>query len=78
MTSIVTDKWSRFCTIPSELIEDNSFLTAYKELLNTELDKRIHAVLKSNYKILEETKRYTEQEIEFEVKLKIQKINHIE
>ena len=78
MTSIVTDKWSRFCTIPIELIEDNSFLTAYKELLNTELDKRIHAVLKSNYKILEETKRYTEQEIEFEVKLKIRKINHIE
>ena len=74
MTSIVTDKWSRFCTIPTGLIEDNSFLTAYKELLNTELDKRIHAVLKSNYEILEETKRYTEQEIEFEVKLKIKRI----
>ena len=78
MTSIVTDKWSRFCTIPNGLIEDNSFLTAYKELLNIELDKRIHAVLKSNYEILEETKRYTEQEIEFEVELKIRKINHIE
>jgi Leucine-rich repeat (LRR) protein len=78
MTSIVTDKWSRFCEIPTGLIEDNSFLTVYKELLNTELDKRIHAVLKSNYEILEETKRYTEQEIEFEVKLKIQKINNIE
>ena len=74
MTSIVTDKWSRFCTIPNGLIEDNSFLTAYKELLNTELDKRIHAVLKSNYEILEETKRYTEQEIEFEVKLKIKRL----
>lgn len=74
MTSIVTDKWSRFCTIPTGLIEDNSFLTAYKELLNTELDKRIHAILKSNYEILEETKRYTEQEIEFEVKLKIKRI----
>lgn len=74
MTSIVTDKWSRFCEIPSGLIEDNSFLTVYKELLNTELDKRVQAVLKSNYEILEETKRYTEQEIEFEVKLKIKRL----
>jgi Leucine-rich repeat (LRR) protein len=74
MTSIVTDKWSRFCEIPTEMIQDNSFLTAYKKLLNTELDKRIDAVLKSNYEILEETKRYTEQDIEFEVKLKIKRI----
>jgi Leucine-rich repeat (LRR) protein len=74
MTSIVTDKWSRFCEIPTGLIEDNSFLTAYKELLNTELDKRINAVLKSNYEILEESKRYTEQEIEFEVELKIKRL----
>ena len=74
MTSIVTDKLSRFCEIPTEMIEDNSFLTAYKELLNKELDKRIEAVLKSNYEILEETKRYTEQEIEFEVELKIKRI----
>jgi Leucine-rich repeat (LRR) protein len=74
MTSIVTDKWSRFCEIPTALIEDNSFLTAYKELLNTELDKRINAVLKSNYEILEESKRYTEQEIEFEVELKIKRL----
>lgn len=74
MTSIVTDKLSRFCEIPTEMIEDNSFLTAYKELLNKELDKRIDAVLKSNYEILEETKRYTEQEIEFEVELKIKRI----
>jgi putative IMPACT (imprinted ancient) family translation regulator len=77
MTSIVTDKWSRFCEIPSEMLEDNNFMVAYKELLNTELDKRIDAILKSNYEILEETKRYTEQEIEFEVELKIRKINHI-
>jgi Leucine-rich repeat (LRR) protein len=74
MTSIVTDKLSRFCEIPTEMIEDNSFLTAYKELLNKELDKRIDAVLKSNYEILEETKRYTEQEIEFDVELKIKRI----
>jgi len=74
MTSIVTDKWSRFCEIPTGLIEDNSFLTAYKELLNKELDKRINAVLKSNYEILEESKRYTEQEIEFEVELKIKRL----
>ena len=56
------------------MMEDNIFLTAYKELLNTELDKRIDAVLKSNYEILEETKCYTEQEIEFEVKLKIKRL----
>ena len=74
MTSIVTDKWSRFCEIPTRLIEDNSFLTAYKELLNKELDMRINAVLKSNYEILEESKRYTEQEIEFEVELKIKRL----
>ena len=74
MTSIVTDKLSRFCEIPTEMIEDNSFLTEYKELLNKELDNRIEAVLKSNYEILEETKRYTEQEIEFEVELKIKRI----
>ena len=74
MTSIVTDKWSRFCEIPTEMIEDNIFLTAYKKLLNTELDKRIDAVLKSNYEILEESKCYTEQDIEFEVKLKIKRI----
>ena len=78
MTSIVTDKWSRFCEIPTEMIEDNIFLTAYKELLNTELDKRIDAVLKSNYEILDETKCYTEQDIEFEVELKIKKTNNIE
>jgi hypothetical protein len=74
MTSIVTDKLSQFCKIPSEMLDDNSFIDAYKELLNTELDKRIDAVLKSNYKILEETKRYTEQEIEFEVELEIKMI----
>jgi Leucine-rich repeat (LRR) protein len=74
MTSIVTDKWSRFCEIPTGLIENNSFLTAYKELLNKELDWRVNEVLKSNYEILEESKRYTEQEIEFEVKLKIKRI----
>ena len=78
MTSIVTDKLSHFCKIPSEMLDDNSFMDSYKELLNTELDKRIDAVLKSNYEILEETKCYTEQEIEFEVKLKIRKLNHIE
>lgn len=75
MTSIVTDKISRFCKIPPEMLEDNSFMVAYKELLNTKLDKKVNAVLKSNYEILEETKRYTEQEIEFEVKLKIIKRN---
>ncbi len=73
MTSIVTDKLSRFCEIPTGLIEDDSFLSAYKELLNTELDKRIHAVLKSNYEILEKTIRYTEEEVEFEVELQIKK-----
>lgn len=77
MTSIVTDKWSRFCEIPPEMIEDNSFLSAYEELFNKELDMRVNAILKSNYEILEETKRYTEQEIEFEVELKIRKLNHI-
>lgn len=74
MTSIVTDKLSHFCKIPSEMLDDNSFMDSYKELLNTELDKRIDAVLKSNYEILEETKCYTEQEIEFEVKLKIKRL----
>ena len=74
MTSIVTDKLSHFCKIPSEMLDDNSFMDFYKELLNTELDKRIDAVLKSNYEILEETKCYTEQEIEFEVKLKIKRL----
>lgn len=74
MTSIVTDKLSQFCKIPSEMLDDNSFMDSYKELLNRELDKRIDAVLKSNYEILEETKCYTEQEIEFEVKLKIKRL----
>jgi hypothetical protein len=74
MTSLVKDKWSQFCKIPSEMLDDNSFMDAYKELLNRELDKRIDAVLKSNYEILEETKCYTEQEIEFEVELKIKRI----
>ena len=75
MTSIVKDKCSQFCKIPSEMLDDNSFMDAYKELLNTELDKRIDVILKSNYEILEETKRYTEQEIEFEVELRIQRNN---
>ena len=74
MTSIVTDKLSQFCKIPSEMLDDNIFMDSYKELLNTELDKRINAVLKSNYEILEETKYYTEQDIEFEVKLKIKRL----
>lgn len=73
MTSIVTDKWSRFCEIPPEMIEDNSFMVTYKKLLNTELDKRIDAVLKSNYDILESNKYYTNEEIDFGVKMKIKK-----
>lgn len=74
MTSIVTDKWSRFCEIPTNMISDNIFLAAYKELINTELDKRIETILKSNYEVLNKTLRYAEQEIEFDVELKI-KIN---
>lgn len=74
MTSLVKDKWSQFCKIPSEMLDDNSFMDAYKDLLNKELDKRIDAILKSNFEILDETKCYTEQEIEFEVKLKIKRL----
>lgn len=79
MTSIVTDKLSRFCEIPAEMLENKSFMVAYKGLLNTELDKRVNAVLKSNFDILESIKYYTNEEIDFGVKMKIKKkTNHIE
>ncbi|WP_288984193.1 leucine-rich repeat domain-containing protein [uncultured Flavobacterium sp.] len=73
MTSLMTDKWSKFCEIAPELINDKSFYDVYIKFLNIELDKRVTAILKSNFEVLEEIKYLTEEEIEFQVKMKIKK-----
>lgn len=79
LSALVTDKYGKFCKIPTEMLEDKGFMVAYNELLNTELDKRVNAVLKSNYDILESNKYYTNEEIDFGVKMKIKKrTNYIE
>lgn len=74
MKSLMTDKWGSLCEFPSEMLEDVSFMDEYMELLNSELDKRINAILKSNFKILNETKYYNNEEIELGVQLKIKRL----
>lgn len=73
MSSLMTDKLSKFCEIAPELINDRNFYDAYRKLLNIELDKRVSAILKSNYEVLEVIKYHTEEEIEFEIIMKIKK-----
>jgi hypothetical protein len=46
------------------------FFEYLKEFLYTELNKRINIITKSNYKILDKTIHYTEEEIEFELEIK--------
>jgi len=74
MKSLMTDKWGSLCEFPSEMLEDVSFMDEYMELLNSELDKRINAILKSNFEILNETKYYNNEEIELGVQLKIKRL----
>lgn len=74
MTSIVTDKFSSFLEIPIAMKDDSSFVEAYINLLDAELDKRIKAILKANYEIVESSKYYTNEEIDFGVKLKIKRV----
>lgn len=74
MSSLMTDKFSKFCEISPELINDRSFYDAYRNLLNIELDMRVSAILKSNYEVLEVIKYNTEEEIEFELQMKIKKL----
>lgn len=74
MKSLMTDKWGSLCEFPSEMLEDVSFMDEYMELLNSELDKRINAILKSNFEILNEQKYYNNEEIELGVQLKIKRL----
>lgn len=76
MCSLMTDKLSIFCQIAPELINDRSFYDAYRSLLNVEIDKRVSAILKSNYEVLEVVKYHTKEEIEFELQMKIKKLNN--
>lgn len=74
MISIVTDKHSAFFEIPTELIYDEHFVKAYRELLEAELDKRVRSILKTNYEIVESSKYYTSEEIDFGTEVKIRRI----
>ena len=74
MKSLMTDKWGSLCEFPSEMLEDVSFMDEYMELLNSELDKRVNAILKSNFEILNEQKYYNNEEIELGVQLKIKRL----
>ena len=74
MKSLMTDKWGSLCEFPSEMLEDVCFMDEYMELLNSELDKRINAILKSNFEILNEQKYYNNEEIELGVQLKIKRL----
>ena len=70
----MTDKWGSLCEFPSEMLEDVCFMDEYMELLNSELDKRVNAILKSNFEILNEQKYYNNEEIELGVQLKIKRL----
>lgn len=74
MVSIVTDKYSAFFEIPTELIYDEHFVKAYRELLEAELDKRVKAVLKTNYEIIESSKYYTSEEVDFGTEVIIKRV----
>lgn len=74
MISIVTDKHSAFFEIPTELIHEEYFVKAYRELLESELDKRVKAILKTNYEIVESSKYYTSEEIDFGTEVKIKRV----
>ena len=74
MKSLMTDKWGSLCEFPSEMLEDVCFMDEYMELLNSELDKRVNAILKSNFEILNEQKYYNNEEIELGVQLKIKRL----
>lgn len=74
MISIVTDKHSAFFEIPTELIYNEQFVKAYRELLEAELDKRVKSILKTNYEIIESSKYYTSEEIDFGTEVKIKSI----
>lgn len=76
MTSLVTDKFGSFFKIPKEFIDDSRFIVEYIKLLNTELDKRVKAILKTNYDIVESSKYYTNEEIDFGVELNIKRCNN--
>lgn len=73
MLSLMTHKWGSFCSIPSENLKDANFMDSYIALLHKEVDKRIEAVLKSNFEVIKETKYYTNEEVELGVKLEIKK-----
>jgi len=74
MKSLMTDKWGSLCEFPSEMLEDVCFMDEYMELLNSELNKRVNAILKSNFEILNEQKYYNNEEIELGVQLKIKRL----
>lgn len=75
MTSELKNKYgySIGLEIPTEFTEDENFIEAYTRLLNVELDKRVRAVLKTNYDIIESEVYYIYEEIKFGTRVRIKK-----
>ncbi len=76
MTSELKNKYgySIGLEIPTEFTEDENFIEAYTRLLNVELDKRVRAVLKTNYDIIESEVYYIYEEIKFGIRVRIKRI----
>lgn len=60
--------------IPTEFIEDDDFIEAYKSFFKAELDKRVKAILKTNYEIIESEDYYTYDVINFGIEVRIRKL----
>lgn len=76
MASDIINKYgfNRCLEIPTEFIEDDDFIEAYISFFKAELDKRVKAILKTNYKIVESEDYYTYDVINFGIEVKIRKL----
>ncbi len=76
MTSELKNKYgySIGLEIPTEFIEDENFIEEYEKILNVELDKRVKAVLKTNYEITESDVYYIYEEVKFGIRVRIKKL----
>ncbi len=76
MASDIINKYgfNRCLEIPTEFIEDDDFIEAYISFFKAELDKRVKAILKTNYEIVESEDYYTYDVINFGIEVKIRKL----
>lgn len=63
------------CKIAPNFIDDDEKLNSYFEFANTELEKRIKAILNSNFQEIKTKRGYSREFVFFTVKSSLQKIN---